>query len=68
MAKYRPHHTAISVRDLDVSLAFYTALGFVEVNRAEFDGATLAHLQLDEYALELIAYGKNKDLPRLAPG
>ncbi|MBT8163166.1 MULTISPECIES: VOC family protein [Arthrobacter] len=68
MIKYRPHHTAISVRDLDASLAFYTALGFVEVNRTNFDGATLTHLQLDEYALELFAYGKNKHLPPLSPG
>lgn len=68
MMKYRPHHTAISVRDLDASLAFYSALGFTEVNRAAFDGAMLAHLQLDEYALELFAYEKNKDLPPLEPG
>lgn len=68
MMKYRPHHTAISVRNLDASLAFYTALGFAEVNRAAFDGATLVHLQLGEYALELFAYEKNTDLPALEPG
>lgn len=68
MMKYRPHHTAISVRNLDASLAFYTALGFTEVNRAAFDGATLVHLQLDEYAVELFAYEKNKDLAPLEPG
>ncbi|MDQ0867315.1 VOC family protein [Arthrobacter globiformis] len=68
LPRYRPHHTAISVRDLATSLSFYTGLGFEEINRAEFDGATLVHLQLEEYALELFAYEKNRQLPPLTPG
>lgn len=68
MKTYRPHHTGTSVRDLGASLNFYGALGFKEVNRASFDGATIVHMQLDEYVLELFAYAKNAELPPLEPG
>jgi catechol 2,3-dioxygenase-like lactoylglutathione lyase family enzyme len=67
MKTYRPNHVAISVRDLDASLAFYRAFGLREINRTTFDDgqATLVHLQLDEFALEVFAYEKNRNLPPL---
>ncbi len=68
MIDYRPNHTGISVRDLDASLRFYEALGFREVNRAQFDGSTIVHLRLGEYVLEIFWYPKNLNEPALTPG
>lgn len=61
--KYRPHHTAISVRNLEKSLDFYKALGYEQVHRYdEDDGSmTIVHLKLGESFLEIFAYKKNEN-------
>lgn len=61
--KYQPHHTAISVRDLDKSLAFYKVLGYEQVHRYdEEDGSmSIVHLKLGDSFLEIFAYQKNKN-------
>jgi lactoylglutathione lyase len=53
----RPAHCMIHVRDLDRAAAFYgRALGFKEVDRHRYDGATLAYLRgpASPFEIELI--------------
>lgn len=56
--KLSPHHTAVTVSNMDRSLAFYTALGFSQVHRFdEEDGSmTIVHLKLEDYFLELFSF------------
>lgn len=63
---YRPHHTAISVRNLHNSLKFYKALGYEQVHRYdEDDGSmTIVHLKLGSSFLEIFAYKKNENSAR----
>ena len=65
--KYLPHHTAISVRQLDKSLEFYQTLGFQQVHRYdEADGSmSIVHLKLGSSFLEIFAYKKNEGEPPL---
>lgn len=64
---YKPHHTAISVRDLDDSLKFYKTLGYQQVHRYDEDDGSMntVHLKLGASFLEIFAYKKNKDKPAI---
>lgn len=68
--RFSPHHTAITVRDLDESIKFYQAFGFKTVHRYdEPDGSmSLVHLELEGYHLELFWYEKSSASPPLALG
>jgi catechol 2,3-dioxygenase-like lactoylglutathione lyase family enzyme len=65
--QYAPHHTAISVRDLDISLAFYSQLGYQQVHRYDEDDGSMAivHLKLGTSFLELFAFTANKQADQL---
>jgi catechol 2,3-dioxygenase-like lactoylglutathione lyase family enzyme len=62
---YVPHHTSISVRDLDKSVEFYKKLGYEQVHRYdEADGSmSIVHLKLGSSFLEIFAYKKNQKQP-----
>lgn len=62
---FKPHHTAISVRDLDKTLAFYATFGFSQVHRYDDADKVGVKLKLDGYVLELFAYKQNEGQPPL---
>ncbi len=59
--KYTPHHTAISVTDLDKTIKFYSIFGLREVHRYDDEDKTGVKLKLDNYVLEIFAYKKNNN-------
>jgi catechol 2,3-dioxygenase-like lactoylglutathione lyase family enzyme len=63
MNSYKPHHTAISVRNLSKSLKFYKTLGYKQVHRYdEEDGSmSIVHLKLGNSFLEIFAYKNNEN-------
>jgi catechol 2,3-dioxygenase-like lactoylglutathione lyase family enzyme len=63
--KYLPHHTAISVRDLNKTLVFYKALGFKQVHRYDDPDKIGVKLKLGDYFLEIFAYEESKTKPEL---
>lgn len=63
--KYAPHHTAISVRSLEESLAFYEALGYKQVHRYDDPDKVGIKLKLGDYFLEIFAFQSNQSQPPL---
>ena len=61
------HHTAISVRDLDISLTFYQKLGFVKTNhyRADDNSLHIVQLSLGGVGLEIFWYLSNQMAEKL---
>jgi glyoxylase I family protein len=61
---FKPHHCALSVRDIDQSEAFYSMFGFKLVLRwaAPDDSLTIVHLTRDDgFILELFEYESNRE-------
>ena len=65
---YTPHHTAISVSDIERTVLFYAVFGFEEVHRYNDSEKTGVKLRLKDYILEVFAYDQNKDLSKLELG
>ncbi|MER7708141.1 VOC family protein [Kitasatospora sp. NPDC097605] len=71
--RFVPHHTALTVGDLDASKSFYGWFGFrliAEWSKAD-KSLTISHLQLDEgWVLELFHYAGDggQEPPTFTPG
>jgi glyoxylase I family protein len=63
MTDFRPHHVAISVRDLEASRGFYRYFGFEIIARwTAGDGSlVIVHMaQSNGFVLEMFGYSKNE--------
>lgn len=62
------HHIALSVSDIDTSVAFYKKLGFQSTERHDFeeDGFSMQWLQLGDVILELFYFDGHQPLPEFA--
>lgn len=58
-------HYAISVKNLEASIAFYQALEFniIKSYEAEDGSMSIVHMKNGEFILELFAYKECKDIP-----
>lgn len=63
---YSPHHIALSVSDSQISVDFYTQLGFQELSfwEAEDKSLSITHLSLNGFVLELFCYAKATPAPQ----
>lgn len=57
---FKPHHTAITVSDIEQSVLFYRQLGFQQVHRFDEtdDSMTIVHMKLVDYHIELFQFAK----------
>jgi glyoxylase I family protein len=62
---YQPHHTAISVRSIERTLAFYQDFGFRQVHRYDDSDKVGVKLKLRDYVIEVFAFKSNQDKPAL---
>ena len=60
MVKYRPHHIAITVSDLDKSIIFYKKLGFIKKFHYSYQDKPLTStlLELDNLILEIFNFNE----------
>jgi glyoxylase I family protein len=68
---FRPHHVAISVRDIQESTKFYALLGFRErlVWQAADDSLVIIHMSnAADYFLEVFCYRNNRNADALSMG
>lgn len=56
---YIPHHTAISVSNLEKTLNFYKTFGFEQVHRYDDEDKVGIKLKLKDYILEIFVYKQN---------
>ena len=64
--KFRSHHTALSVRDLAATIAFYRTFGFAPAFRMDDVDLSIVHLtRPDGVGLELFRYPENSQSPAL---
>lgn len=63
---FQADHYAISVKDLNASIAFYQALEFQIVKKfqAEDESLSIVHMKNGNFILELFAYREYKDIPK----
>jgi catechol 2,3-dioxygenase-like lactoylglutathione lyase family enzyme len=64
--KFTPHHTAISVRNLEKTLEFYKKIGFEQVHRYDDPDKVGVKIKLDNYFLEIFAYNTNHNTQPLS--
>jgi glyoxylase I family protein len=64
--EFRMHHTAISVRDMAESIAFYEQFGFAVARHYQDPDMEIAHLRLGEAMLEIFWYRDQVPAPKSA--